>query len=57
MNVKNIISMDELSYVSRQSFTEKIAIQRLATYDTPLQQKRDNLAPISEAQAKEIKDF
>lgn len=57
MNVKNIISMDELSYVSRQSFTEKIAIQRLATYDTQLQQKRDNLAPISEAQAKEIKDF
>ena len=57
MNVKKLINSDELSYVSRQNFSEKIAIQRLATYDTLVEQKRNNLAPISEEQAKEIKAF
>lgn len=57
MNVKNLINSEELSYVSRQDFAQKIAIQRLATYDTLVKQKRDNLAPISEEQAKEIKAF
>lgn len=57
MEIKRLINSDELSYVSRQSFTEKIAIQRLATYDTLVEQKRNNLAPISDEQAKEIKAF
>lgn len=57
MNVKDIINSEELSYVSRQDFSEKIAIQRLATYDTLVAQKRNNLAPISAEQAKEIKAF
>lgn len=57
MNVKNLITNEELTYVSRQSFAEKIAIQRLATYDTLVEQKRNNLTPLSEEQKKEIRSF
>ena len=56
-NRRSFINSEEVSYVSRQDYSEKIALQRLVQYDIMVRQKDNNIAPISDQQRSEILAF
>ena len=57
MNVNNFLSREEKSYVQRQDFSEKTALQRLYDANQGVMKKEHNFAPISSEQKKEIEDY
>ena len=54
MDIKDLLKKDEKSYVSRQDFSLKTAVQRLVCNDMYVMQKEQNFAQITPEQKKEI---
>lgn len=57
MDIKDLLKKDEKSYVSRQDFSLKTAVQRLVCNDMYVMQKEQNFAQITPEQKKEIESF
>lgn len=55
--IRKLLSQMDLTYVQRQDFSERTALQRLANNDIYFREKEDNLAPISDDQRKEIESY
>lgn len=55
--IRKLITQQDLTYVQKQSLSERMALQRLANYDIYFREKERNLAPISNEQRNEIEAF
>lgn len=57
MNIKDLLSNDEKSYVSRQDFSVRTAVQRLVNNNKYVMQKEQNFSPITLGQKSEIESY
>lgn len=57
MNIKDLLSNDERSYVSRQDFSVRTAVQRLVNNNKYVMQKEQNFSPITLGQKSEIESY
>ncbi len=55
--IKKLIRQQDLVYIQKRELSERMSLQRLASYDIWFREKSQNLAPISNEQRKEIETF